>query len=170
MRIPRFIGPRRRRETGSITIEMALAMPVLLFIIAGVIDLSLLFWEKHVITNAAREGARAASKAGDSGMSDNAELSKSQVRTKVQNYLRQFSIKNLDGSDITLDGSNFNYSTEGTFPNTLLTVKLNNIPYEMILLPNTKTLFGESRTSGDDVFYLSAQTSMAAQWKNPPSP
>jgi Flp pilus assembly protein TadG len=106
MRIPRFIGPRRRREKGIIAMEMALAMPVLLLLIAGVIDLSMLYWEKHVITNAAREGARAASKAYDNGMSENADLSISQVRTKVQAYLRQFSIKNLDGSDVTLDGSN----------------------------------------------------------------
>ena len=169
MRIPRFSGPRHRREKGSITMEMALAMPVLLFMIAGVIDLSMLYWEKHVITNAAREGARAASKAGDDGMSANADLSMSQVRTKVQNYLRQFGFRNLDGSDFTLDASNFEYDT-GTVPDRVLTVKLKNIPYRTMLVPNVKTLFGESRTTGDDVYYLNAQTSMAAQWSNPPSP
>jgi len=169
MRIPRFSGPRRRREKGSITMEMALAMPVFLLLIAGVVDLSMLYWEKHVVTNAAREGARAASKAGNNGMSDNANLSISQVKTTVQTYLRKFGIKNLDGTDITLTGSNFAYTVVGTPPDTLLTVKLN-IPYKMMLLPNIKTLFGESRTSGDDAFYLTAQTSMAAQWKNPPSP
>jgi Flp pilus assembly protein TadG len=170
MRIPRFSGPRRRREKGSITMEMALAMPVFLLLIAGVVDLSMLYWEKHVVTNAAREGARAASKAGNNGMSDNANLSISQVKTTVQTYLRKFGIKNLDGTDITLTDSNFAYTVVGTPPDTLLTVKLNNIPYKMMLLPNIKTLFGESRTSGDDAFYLTAQTSMAAQWKNPPSP
>jgi hypothetical protein len=167
MRIPRFSGSRRRREKGSITIEMALAMPVLLLMIAGVIDLSMLYWEKNVITNAAREGARAASKAGDDGMSDKADLTISQVKTTVQTYLRKFGIKNLDGTDVTLDGSNFEYQL-GTSPDRVLTVKLNNIPYQMMLLPNIKTLFGASK--GNDVFYLSAQTSMAAQWTTPPSP
>jgi Flp pilus assembly protein TadG len=151
--------------------EMALAMPVLLFLIAGVIDLSMLYWEKHVVTNAAREGARAASKAGDDGMSEKADLSISQVRTNVvQTYLRKFGVKNADGTAITLDGSNFAYTVEGSWPDAVLTVKLNNIPYKMMLLPNIKTLFGATHSSGDDVFYLSAQTSMATQWKTAPSP
>ncbi len=169
MRTPRFIGPRRGREKGSITIEMALAMPVFLFLIAGIIDLSMLYWEKHVITNAAREGARAASKAGDNGMSADANLTISSVKSTVQSYLRQFGFRNLDGSDFTLDASNFEYNT-GTPPDRVLTIRLKNMPYKMMLIPNIKTLFGESRTTGDGVFYLNAQTSMAAQWTNPPGP
>jgi hypothetical protein len=169
MRIPRLNGLRRRREKGSITMEMALAMPLLLFLIAGVIDLSMLFWEKQVVTNAAREGARAAVKAADDGMAETADLTQSQVRTKVQYYLRQFGIKNLDDTDLTLDASNFEYDL-GTAPDRILTVKLKDIPYKMMLLPNIKTLFGEARTTGDDAFYLSAQTSMAAQWSTPPCP
>jgi TadE-like protein len=65
MRLTRFTGPRNRREHGNITIEMALALPLFLFLVAGVLDLGMLFWEKNVITNAAREGARAAAKAVD---------------------------------------------------------------------------------------------------------
>ncbi len=169
MRIANLIGPRRRREKGSITMEMALAMPVLLFLIGGIIDLSMLYWEKHVITNAAREGARAAAKAGNSGMALTADLTQSQVKTKVQNYLGQFNIKNLDGTSLSLNGTNFTYTWTDP-PDRVLTVSLNQIPYKMMLIPNIKTLFGEARTTGDDAFYLSAQTSMAAQWSTPPSP
>jgi Flp pilus assembly protein TadG len=170
MRIPRFFGRRRGREKGSITIEMALAMPVLLFMIAGIIDLSMLYWEKHIITNATREGARAASKAADNGMSEDANLSMTDVRTTVQNYLRQFGFRNLDGSDFTLKPDNFEYDIVDNPSDKIITVKLKDLPYKMMLLPNIKTLFGESRSGGDDVFYLNAQTSMAAQWSNPPSP
>jgi hypothetical protein len=169
MRIPKFNGPRRRREKGSITMEMALAMPVLLFLIARVIDLSMLFWAKQVVTNATREGARAAAKAGNYGMADTADLTISDVKAKVQDYLRQFGIENQDGTNITLDDSNFEYDL-GTQPDRVLTVKLKDIPYKMMLIPNIKTLFGESRSSGDDVFYLSAETSMMAQWTTPPGP
>jgi Flp pilus assembly protein TadG len=169
MRIMRFNGPRSRREKGSLTVEMALAMPVLLFLIAGVIDLSMLFWEKQVITNAAREGARAAAKAADDGMALTPDLSISGVKSKVQTYLNQFGIKNLDGSTLTLNGSTFTYTWTDP-PDRVLTVSLNQIPYKMMLLPNIKTLFGESRSTGDDAFYLSAQTSMAAQWSTPPGP
>ena len=60
MRLMQLIGSRSRRERGSLTVEMALAMPVFLFLVAGAMDLGMLFWAKHVITNATREGARAA--------------------------------------------------------------------------------------------------------------
>ena len=169
MRIPRFNGLRRQREKGSITMEMALAMPVFLFLIAGVIDLSMLYWEKHVITNAAREGARAASKAGNKGMATTADLTKSQVKAKVQTYLGQFGIKNSDGTPLTLDATKFTYTWTNP-PDSILTVSLNQIPYKMMLLPNIKTLFGESRSTGDDAFNLSAQTTMLAQWATPPGP
>jgi hypothetical protein len=169
MRITRCTGPRSRREKGSLTVEMALAMPVLLFLIAGVIDLSMLYWEKQVITNAAREGARAAAKAADDGMALTPDLTISGVKSKVQTYLNQFGVKNLDGTSLSLNGTNFTYTWTGP-PDRILTVSLNQIPYKMMLLPNVKTLFGESRSSGDDAFYLNAQTSMAAQWSTPPGP
>ena len=34
--------------------EMAIALPLMLLVIAGVVDLGFLFWEKEVLTNAAR--------------------------------------------------------------------------------------------------------------------
>ena len=66
MGLRKLIGSRSR-ERGSLIIEMALAMPVFLFLVAGALDLGMLYWVKHVVTNAAREGSRAAVKsvAGD---------------------------------------------------------------------------------------------------------
>jgi hypothetical protein len=87
MHLTRFIGPRRRRDQGNITIEMALAMPVFLLLVAGVLDLGMLFWEKHVITNAAREGARAAAKAVDTGTAVTADLTQTQVKQVVHLFL-----------------------------------------------------------------------------------
>jgi Flp pilus assembly protein TadG len=170
MRITRLNGPRGRREKGNITIEMALVMPVLLFLIAGVLDLGMLFWEKHVITNAAREGARAAAKAVDNGIGVNADLTQSQVQQVVQNYLNQFAIKDLDGSALVLNGATFSYTWADTATGKVLTVSLNQIPCKLLLLPNVKTMFGGTRTTGDDAYYLSAQTSMAAEWTAPPGP
>jgi Flp pilus assembly protein TadG len=170
MRIRNFIGPRRRREKGNITIEMALAMPVLLFLIAGVLDLGMLFWEKQVITNASREGARAAARAVDTGSTVKAEMTQAAVKAVVQNYLNQFAIKNLDGSPLVLNSGTFSYTWQDTASGKVLSVTLNQIPCKMMLIPNVKTLFGGTRTSGDDAFYLTAQTSMAAVWTTPPSP
>jgi Flp pilus assembly protein TadG len=155
---------------GSITIEMALILPLFLFLMGGIIDLGLLFWEKHVITNATREGARAAAKAIDTGAAVSAQMSRSQIQQVVQNYLDNFGLKNLDGSPLKLSSSNFSYTWTNTGSGLVLDVSLNQIPYKMLLLPNFSTFFGGTRKPGDDAFYLNAQTSMAAEWSNPPGP
>ncbi|MCL6593628.1 MAG: hypothetical protein K6T31_06595, partial [Alicyclobacillus sp.] len=116
----------------------------------------------HVITNAAREGARAAAKATDTGTILMAKLTQSQVKAVVQDYLNQYSVKDQDGNPLVLDSSNFSYTWEDTPSGKVLHVSLNQIPCRLSLLPNLKTLFGAA--GGDDVFYLSAQTSMAAEW------
>jgi hypothetical protein len=130
----------------------------------------MLFWEKQVITNAAREGARVAAKAFDTGTSVIADLTQTQVKQKVQTYVTNYALKNLDGTPLVLDSSTFSYTWADTPSGKILTVSLNQIPYKMMLIPNIKTLFGEARQSGDDAFYLSAQTSMAAEWTAPPGP
>lgn len=47
-----------KKYAGNALLEFALVLPVLLIIIAGIVDFSLLFYDKAVITNASREGAR----------------------------------------------------------------------------------------------------------------
>jgi hypothetical protein len=166
----KFSDPRRLREKGSIIIEMALILPLFLFIMGGIIDLGFLYWEKQIITNASREGARAAAKAIDTGTAVTAQMSQGQVRQVVQNYLNQFSLKNLDGSPLVLNSGNFSYTWINTGSGLALDVSLSQIPYKMMLLPNFSTFFGGTRTPGDEAFYLSAQTSMAAEWSTPPGP
>ena len=49
---------RVRSERGVELIEFAISLPVLLFVLAGIIDFGFLFQRYEVVTNAAREGAR----------------------------------------------------------------------------------------------------------------
>jgi len=49
---------RLRRQTGSNLVEFALVSPLLLILLFGIIDFSLALFNKAVVTNAAREGAR----------------------------------------------------------------------------------------------------------------
>jgi Flp pilus assembly protein TadG len=170
MRTTKFTPPRRHRQRGSITIEMAMILPLFLFFMGGIVDMGFLFWEKHVITNATREGARAAAKAMDTGTAVVAQMTQSQVRQVVQDYLDQFNLKNLDGSPVVLNSSNFSYTWTNTGSGLALDVSLNQIPYRMMLLPNFSTFYGGTRTPGDEGFYLSARTSMAAEWSTPPGP
>lgn len=55
---PRF--KRARSERGAELIEFALVLPLLLFIVLGIVDFGFLFQRLEVVTNAAREGARIA--------------------------------------------------------------------------------------------------------------
>lgn len=50
---------RRLPQQGAAAVEFALVLPVLLLILLGIVDFSLALYDKAVITNASREGARA---------------------------------------------------------------------------------------------------------------
>jgi Flp pilus assembly protein TadG len=51
---------RFRSDSGAELIELAIVLPILLIVVAGIIDFGFLFHRYEVITNAAREGARMA--------------------------------------------------------------------------------------------------------------
>ena len=46
-------------KTGASAIEFAIILPLLILFLFGIIEFSILFYDKAVITNASREGARA---------------------------------------------------------------------------------------------------------------
>jgi Flp pilus assembly protein TadG len=54
----RILRTRWRCDSGAEFVEAALAIPLLLLIVLGIMDFGLMFQQYEVITNAAREGAR----------------------------------------------------------------------------------------------------------------
>jgi Flp pilus assembly protein TadG len=72
--------PRRRREAGVSAVEFALVLPLLLVILFGVIDFGFMLYDKAMITNAAREGARAGI------VLRNPRLTKAQVEAVAASY------------------------------------------------------------------------------------
>jgi Flp pilus assembly protein TadG len=48
----------RHGEEGQALVELAIVLPVLLLILVGIMEFSLLLYNQQVITNASREGAR----------------------------------------------------------------------------------------------------------------
>lgn len=48
-----------RRQKGAAAVEFALILPILLLVFFGIVELSLALYDKAVLTNASREGARA---------------------------------------------------------------------------------------------------------------
>ena len=52
------IATRLREEKGASLVEFAIILPLLIIVIFGIIEFSILLYDKAVITNAGREGAR----------------------------------------------------------------------------------------------------------------
>lgn len=69
-------GNQKSRERGTAVVEFSLIIPILLAFLMGTIEFGLLFYNKQVLTNASREGARA-------GI---AKLTASEVETIVNDY------------------------------------------------------------------------------------
>jgi Flp pilus assembly protein TadG len=56
-------APGRRggpRDSGAAAVELALILPILILVIAGIVDFGRAYFTQVTLTNAAREGARAA--------------------------------------------------------------------------------------------------------------
>ena len=62
MAVPRVPGPGHRHSDGQALVEMAIASTLLLLLAMGIVDFGLLFSDRLAIANAARGGARWASK------------------------------------------------------------------------------------------------------------
>jgi Flp pilus assembly protein TadG len=48
-----------RNQSGSVVLEFAIVLPLLVLVFGGMVDFGILLYNKQVITNATREGARA---------------------------------------------------------------------------------------------------------------
>ncbi len=70
----------RQGQRGAAVIEFALILPLLLLLLIGGIDMSLALYDKAVITNASREGARAGI------VARNPQITEAEIRQVVQNY------------------------------------------------------------------------------------
>jgi Flp pilus assembly protein TadG len=75
---------RRNEQRGAAAVEFALVLPVLLLVVLGTIDWGWYFYVSQVVTNAAREGARAGSLTPTTG-SDGTAIN--DAKTTAEAYL-----------------------------------------------------------------------------------
>jgi len=61
---------KNRNQRGTAAIEFALILPILVLLVLGIIEFSVALYDKAVITNASREGARAGILFRDPPMAD----------------------------------------------------------------------------------------------------
>jgi len=59
MRFVALNALRKEQQEGGAAVEFAILLPLLIVFVFGIIEFSILFYDKAMITNASREGARA---------------------------------------------------------------------------------------------------------------
>lgn len=99
-------------EKGAAVVEFALILPLLLLLVFGIIEFGLLLYNKAMLTNASREGARAGIVYSADPVTGLDRLSKTEITQVVNNYCQNYLI------------------TFGTTPN--LTVTTNPDPTETV--------------------------------------
>ena len=131
-------------QKGVAAVEFAIVLPVLVVLLFGMIEFSLLFYNKAMLTNACREGARSGIVFRANADGDRDPLSAAEIRTIVLNYSGDHMINlgpdTLTDTDITVD------QTGGTGPGDPLTVSAV-YHYDFLVLPG----FVDSLIGGLDI-------------------
>ena len=118
---------RWRSERGAELIEFAIVTPILLFIIAGIIDFGMMFRTYEAVTNAAREGARVGVLPGYAPVD---------VQNRVDGYL---TASGLAGTHTTAVVNIPVATTAGTFTARAVTL---NYTYQFVVLGAVAPIFG----------------------------
>jgi Flp pilus assembly protein TadG len=133
--VKRLLDKLRRSESGAELIEFAISLPVLLLIVGGIVEFSILFQEYQVVTNAAREGARVAV-LPDFNVAD--------VQNRVDSYLKASGLK--DSYPATAVTYNSVTVTPGG-PSVSVVKVLVKYPHNYVMLSPLSTMVGGSSYS-----------------------
>ncbi len=126
---------RLRCQKGVAAVEFAIILPVLMLIIFGIIEFGLLLYDKQVITNASREGARAGTVVGVSRVDDAGILAV--MNRYIANHLVTFSTTpSLAITIDPVDRTDMDFGDE-------LTVTVT-YDYDFLVLPGSQTLVAET--------------------------
>jgi len=93
-----------KEQKGAAIVEFAIVLPLLILLLMGAIEFGILYYNKQVITNASREGARAGIIAYGRDLYSNDAAICELVKNYCKSHLITFSgSPDLECSDITLD-------------------------------------------------------------------
>ncbi|MFO8241248.1 MAG: TadE/TadG family type IV pilus assembly protein [Dissulfuribacterales bacterium] len=136
-RLSRFTGfTRDNSQRGVAAVEFAIILPILIILIFGIIEFSVLLFDKAMITNAAREGARAgivyrynyATEAYD-------PLDEEEIESIVMSYCQNHLISL--GADSVIDADDIDvihgFNSETDDPTVTVQVRYQ---YNFLVLPN----------------------------------
>lgn len=133
-----------RDQRGTSFVEFALILPLLVILLFGVIEFGIILYDKAVLTNASREGARAGIVQKDPRMTFG------EIKAIVDNYSKNYLITFSSGTtlpDTVVTGAG------GAYPNPLtVTVTYS---YGFLVLPNfITTLTGQINLSATTVMRM----------------
>jgi len=99
-------------------VEFAVALPILMVIVIGITDFGTAFSLKQTLNNAAREGARSASRQSMIDITNNAPLSIDAIRDAIDNYLVASNVNDcgLSGAAPTKSGLTWTYTANTNCP------------------------------------------------------
>jgi Flp pilus assembly protein TadG len=126
----------RTRQDGAALLEVALTLPLLLLIAAGIFEFGRAYQTWQVLTNAAREGARIAVLPG----TDDAA-----VRTRVTDYMEGGQLAGAADATITIARDEVISIGTGTATGSRVTVRY---PFEFIMLQPIARLVVSDSTAG----------------------
>lgn len=135
-----------RDEHGGSLVEFAIIGPLLLLILFGIIEFGVLLYDKAMITNASREGARAGIVFSDP------RITNAQIESVVRNYCETHLISFGSGSELNIPPPDWT----GTSAGDSLTVFVE-YPFRFLVFSNVLALIGGS---GSNLVNLRAETVM----------
>ena len=136
-------------QRGAAAVEFAIILPLLLVFLFGIIEFSIMFYDKAVITNASREGARAGI------VFDNPRISATQIQSVVQDYAENRLIT-FGTPDLQIPSPTI-CSASGD--ELVVTVSYN---YEFLIIPGLLTSFFSGGAFGEDTT-MEARTIMRCE-------
>lgn len=114
--------------------EFALVLPVLMLIIFGIIEFGFIFYDKAIVTNASREGARRGIVYRvDPDTQAVIAVSEEEIRTTAVNYCASYLVSLGTGTAAVLPPPTV--AGNCAVPGSSLTVTVN-YPYTFLVLPN----------------------------------
>jgi hypothetical protein len=79
---------RYKTENGTSAVEFAIVLPILVVLLFGIIEFSILLYDKAIITNASREGARAGIVFKSNPVTEEyLPVTEDEIETVVNNYV-----------------------------------------------------------------------------------
>jgi len=140
----------RNGEQGAAAVEFALVLPLLIILLFGIIEFSIVLYDKAMITNASREGARVGIVCRFGGGSTS-HPSDEEIRDTINNYLQNHLISLGASSTADIPAPTRTVDAAG---DTLLTVTVT-YPYHFLVLPEfITTLTGAITLSATTVMRM----------------